>query len=60
MARLTIPAKPFRPLTVMVDDAAMFWVAGTVDGLAAIVKSWTMNVTVAEWDREPLVPVTVT
>src|SRR2546426_10440979 len=32
----------------------------TVEGLAVMVKSWTMNVTVTEWDREPLVPVTAT
>jgi hypothetical protein len=29
-------------------------------GLAEIVKSCTVSVTVAEWDRDPLVPVTVT
>ncbi len=32
----------------------------TAVGLAVTVKSWTTNVTVAEWDRLPLVPVTVT
>jgi hypothetical protein len=44
----TTPAKPFNPVTVMVELAATFCVAGTVDGLAAIVKSWTVKVTVAE------------
>ena len=32
----------------------------TLVGLAATVKSWTVNVTVAECDNDPLVPVTVT
>jgi hypothetical protein len=32
----------------------------TVVGLAEIAKSWTVYVTVAEWDNELLVPVTVT
>lgn len=48
VARLTTPAKPFNPVIVMVELAAMFWVAGTVDGLAVIVKSWTTKVTVTE------------
>jgi len=44
----------------MVDVAAVPGVKLTRVGLALIVKSCTMNVTVAEWDREPLVPVTET
>ena len=48
VARATTPAKPFRPVTVIVDVAAVPGVKLTFDGLAAIVKSWTMNVTVAE------------
>jgi len=32
----------------------------TLDGLAAMVKSWTVKTTVAECERDPLVPVTVT
>jgi hypothetical protein len=31
-----------------------------LDGLAAIVKSWTATVTFTGWIREPLVPVTRT
>ena len=48
VARLTTPANPFRPVTVMVDVAAVPGVKGTVDGLAVMVKSWTTNVTVTE------------
>jgi hypothetical protein len=32
----------------------------TVVGLAVSEKSFAVTVTVVEWDREPLVPVTVT
>src|SRR5437660_9697826 len=39
VARLTTPVKPFTAVIVMVELAAMFCVAATVDGLAAIVKS---------------------
>jgi hypothetical protein len=48
VARLTTPPKPLTAVIVMVELAAMFCVAATVDGLAAIVKSWTVKVTVAE------------
>jgi len=48
VARLTMPANPFRPVTVIVDVAAVPGVKLTLDGLAAIVKSWTMKVTVVE------------
>lgn len=46
--RLTIPLKPCRPVTVIVEvpDAPARRV--TVVGLAAIVKSWTVKFTVAE------------
>ncbi len=60
VVRLTRPAKPFWPVMVIVEVAAAFGVNVTDVGLALMVKSCTMNVTVAEWDREPLVPVTVT
>jgi len=55
---VTTPANPFNAVTVMVlvaDDPA-FTAAGEV---AAIEKSTKLNVAVAVWTREPLVPVTV-
>jgi len=39
VAKLTTPANPFRPVTVMVDVAAVPGVKDTVDGLAVMVKS---------------------
>ena len=42
VARLTTPAKPFWPATVMVDVAAVPGVKFTLEGVAVIVKSWTM------------------
>ena len=58
--RLTTPLKPWRAVTVIVDDAAVFVVAATVVGFAAIVKSWTVKVTATLFVVDPLVPVTVT
>jgi len=58
--RLTVPANPLRPVTVIVEVPAELTFTVTDVGLAAIVKSWTMNVTVATWVIDPLVPVTVT
>jgi hypothetical protein len=43
--------------TVIVADAPALTAAGE---LAEIVKSVTMNLVVAEWDNDPLTPVTVT
>jgi hypothetical protein len=56
----TVPLKPCNAVTVIVEvpDAPARTV--TFAGLAAIVKSWTVNVTVAECDSVPLVPVMVT
>ena len=42
VARLTTPAKPFWPVIVILDVPAAFTFTVTLDGLAAIVKSWTM------------------
>ena len=58
--RLTVPLKPLRPVTVIVEVPAELTFTVTDVGLALIVKSWTTNVTVTEWDIDPLVPVTVT
>jgi hypothetical protein len=45
--RLTAPAKPFTAVTVMVEVPAVLIVVVTEVGLALMVKSSTMNVTVA-------------
>ena len=58
-ARVTVPVKPFTRETVMDDVPAAPTLALTLVGLAAITKSWKWNVTVAECERMPLVPVTV-
>jgi len=45
---------------VIVEVAAVPALTATVVGLAVTEKSVTVYVTVAVWDRLPLVPVTVT
>jgi hypothetical protein len=59
-ARVTIPVKPFIGATLMLDVLIAPAFTVTLVGLALTLKSWTMNATVTEWDREGLVPVTVT
>jgi len=54
VARATTPAKPFRPVTVTHRRPAALTFTLTLNGLAAIVKSWTTKVTVTERDSEPL------
>jgi hypothetical protein len=56
--RLTVPAKPLRGATVIVEvaDTEARTAAGTE---AAIVKSRKLRVAIAEWFREPFVPVIV-
>jgi hypothetical protein len=46
--RLTTPPKPWSAVIVTVEVAAVPAFTVTVVGLAEIVKSWTVNVTVAE------------
>lgn len=58
--RLTTPPKPLIAAMMIVDVPAWFTFTLTLVGLALIVKSWTVNETVAVWERLPLVPVTVT
>lgn len=58
--RLTVPVKPFTPVTVMVEVPVAPALIVTDVGLAANVKSRTVKVTVAVFDSDPLVPVTVT
>ena len=48
VVRLTTPAKPFTAVTVIVEVPAALTLMVMVVGLAAIVKSWTTNVTVTE------------
>ena len=58
--RATVPVNPLRGATVMVDVPEPPAGKLMLVGLAEIVKSWTVMVTIALWDSDPLVPVTVT
>jgi len=58
--RETGPEKPFRPVTVIVEDPLAPARVVTVVGLAVVVKSWDVNVTVVETLFGPFVPVTMT
>jgi len=61
VVRPTTPAKPLTAVTVIVEVPAAFTLTLTLDGLAAIVKSWTVKVTGPPvWDSSPLEPVTET
>ncbi len=42
VVRLTIPAKPFNPVIVIVDVPAAPTLTATDAGIPLIVKSWTM------------------
>jgi hypothetical protein len=46
--RLTTPSKPFRPVTEMFEVPVEATLTATELGLADIVKSWTVKVTVRE------------
>jgi len=59
VARLTAPVKPLIGTTDTVAVPAALTVVETVVGLAITLKSCTWYVTDVEWDRAPLVPVTV-
>ena len=48
VVRPTTPAKPFTAVTVIVEVPAALTLTVTDVGLAAMVKSWTTNVTVTE------------
>ncbi len=58
--RATVPVNPWRGATVIVEVPVAAASTVTLVGLAVTEKSRTVNVTIAEWDSEPLVPVTVT
>ena len=47
LASATVPVNPLTGATVIVEEAAVPTVVVTAVGLAATVKSWTVNVTVA-------------
>jgi hypothetical protein len=55
----TVPVKPPTPATVTVEVPVLPWMM--VTGVCTVsVKSWTLTVTFAVWDSDPLIPVTVT
>ncbi len=60
--RVTVPMNPFKAVTVMVEvPEPPAGISGGDTGFAAIVKSTTWKSMLAvEWERVPLVPVTVT
>jgi hypothetical protein len=60
VVRLDVPAKPLTAVTVIEEVPTALTFTLTLVGLAAMVKSWTTNVTVTLWERDPLVPVTDT
>ncbi len=58
--RVTEPVKPFR-LPSWTDEVPEEPAKIVMDcGLAEMVKSTTLTVTWTEWERDPMVPVTVT
>jgi len=59
-ARLTVEEKPLRGAAVTVESPATLVPTVTLAGLADIVKSTTVKVTVAVCERLPMLPVTVT
>jgi len=60
--RATVPENPFRAVIVMVEVALapVLTAAGEVAEIEKSAAPVTLKVTVAVWEREPLVPVTVT
>jgi hypothetical protein len=57
---VTVPLKPLRPVTVIVDEALLPRKTVTFVGLAVTVKSWMVKTTVVECVIPLLVPVTLT
>jgi len=57
--RVTVPLNPFWAVTVMVDVPWAPALIVRLVGLAVMVKSWTVKVTVTDADCGPLVPVTI-
>lgn len=56
----TVPLKPFTGPTVIVEVAVAPTTAEMLAGLPVTVKSVMEKVTAAEWEKLPLLPVTVT
>src|SRR5438105_2849672 len=56
--RLTIPVNPFTAVIVTLDAPEEPVFTLTLVGLPEIAKSWTLYVTVTEWESEPLDPAT--
>jgi len=57
---VTVPVNPWSGATLIVEVPLDPALIATLVGLAVTLKSLIVYVTVAECDREPLVPVTVT
>jgi hypothetical protein len=57
--KLTVPEKPFRPLTV-IGDVAEDPARTEMEVFTDTVKSTTLTEMLTEWESEPLVPVTLT
>ncbi len=58
--KLMLPEKPPRLVKMMEEVEEEPAARSRDDGLALIVKSTMLTVTVTEWETEPLIPVTVT
>ncbi len=58
--RLTVPVKPSKADTTIVDVPVLPALAVTLVGSAEVAKSWTVYTTAAAWSNGRLVPVTVT
>jgi hypothetical protein len=62
--RVTVPVNPFRGATVTVEVLLAPALTITLVGFDDTAKSgeevWTETETIVEWERDPLVPVTVT
>lgn len=58
--RPTVPVKPFTAATMIMEVPVAPASTAMAVWPATIVKSWTVKITTAVWDRDPLVPVMVT
>jgi hypothetical protein len=58
--RPTVPVKPFKAVTVMLEVPVTPTFGLRLVGLAIVVKSVTVTMTVVEWESDPLDPLTMT
>jgi hypothetical protein len=62
--RVTVPVNPFKGATVTVEvplaPALTVTLVGPDDTAKSGEEVWTETETIVEWERDPLVPVTVT